>query len=140
MRQPMPGKPNPDRDRLRACWEEAFGAPPPPYLSVSFMQSALSYDEQCRAQGGLPAATRKALKRIADGKPIAEASRSRLRPGAHLVREWNGRSYQVEVIANGYRMDGRDWASLSAIARHITGTTWSGPRFFGLTGRGGTSG
>lgn len=32
----------------------------------------------------------------------------------------------------GYRMDGRDWQSLSAIAKHITGTTRSGPRFFGL--------
>ena len=33
----------------------------------------------------------------------------------------------------GFRLDDRTWPSLSAIARHITGTTWSGPRFFGLT-------
>jgi len=125
---------------MRAWWQETFGAPPPPYLSVGFMQAALSYDAQCRVHDGLPAATRKALRRIADGKAVAEASRGRLRPGAHLVREWNGRTNQVEVTADGYRMDGRDWASLSAIAKHITGTTWSGPRFFGLTSRGGTSG
>jgi hypothetical protein len=59
------------------------------------------------------------------------------RPGAHLVREWNGRTYQVEVLNDGYRMDGRTWPSLSAIAKHITGTTWSGPRFFGLADRAG---
>lgn len=57
------------------------------------------------------------------------------RPGAHLVREWNGRTYQVEVTLEGYRLDSRIWPSLSAIAKHITGTTWSGPRFFGLSDR-----
>ncbi len=60
------------------------------------------------------------------------------RPGAHLVREWNGRTYQVEVLPKGFQMDGREWPSLSAIAKHITGTTWSGPRFFGLTDRSGS--
>ena len=63
-----------------------------------------------------------------------EASNVALKPGTHLVREWNGRTYQIEVTRDGYRMDGRTWASLSAIAKHITGTSWSGPRFFGLTG------
>ena len=28
--------------------------------------------------------------------------------GTHLVREWNGRTYQVEVIDNGYRFDGKN--------------------------------
>lgn len=136
----MPGKPHPERDQLRVRWEETFGSPPPPYLSVGFMENAMAYEAQCRAHGGLPAATRTALRRIAAGRPVAEASRGRVRPGAHLVREWNGRAYQVEALEDGYRMDGRNWASLSAIARHITGTTWSGPRFFGLSGRAGAGG
>ena len=51
----------------------------------------------------------------------------------HLVREWNGRTYQVEVIDNGYRFDGKTYPSLTTIAKRITGTHWSGPRFFGLT-------
>ena len=130
----MPGKPHPDRDRIRMPWEEAFGSPPPPYLSVGFMERALAHDAQCRRHGGLPSSVRKALMGIAAGKPVAEASTGRFRAGAHLVRDWNGRTYQVEVLTVGYRMDGRTWASLSAIAKHITGTTWSGPRFFGLTG------
>lgn len=75
--------------------------------------------------------------RIARGQPVAQGARGRVKPGAHLVREWNGRTYQVEVLTDGYRMDGRKWASLSAIAKHITGTAWSGPRFFGLTGKAG---
>ena len=129
----MPGKPRPERHQVRRLWEEAFGSPPTAYLSVGFMQAALSYDAQCKAQGGLSASTKRALRGIAEGNAVAEATTGRLRPGAHLVREWNGRTYQVEVLSDGYRMDDRTWASLSALAKHITGTTWSGPRFFGLT-------
>ncbi len=117
-------------------WEVVFGSPPPPYLSVPFMQKALSYEAQCKALGGLPAATRRALKQIAAGEDVAAATPSRLSPGAHLVREWNGRTYQVQVTDVGFEMDGKPWKSLSAIAKHITGATWSGPRFFGLTGGG----
>jgi hypothetical protein len=134
----MPGSPHPERERLQQEWEAAIGASPPPFLSVRIMEKALAYEAQCKAQSGLPAKTRRALARIAEGASGAsiEASAPTPRPGAHLVREWNGRTYQVEVLANGFRMDGRTWPSLSALARHITGTTWSGPRFFGLTSRG----
>jgi hypothetical protein len=48
------------------------------------------------------------------------------------MREWNGRTYRVEVVAEGFLMDGRHYRSLSAIARQITGARWSGPRFFGI--------
>ena len=64
----------------------------------------------------------------APGAPAGSVS-----PGTHLVREWNGRTYQVEVIDNGYRFDGKTYPSLTAITKRITGTHWSGPRFFGLT-------
>ncbi len=93
-----------------------------------------------KRQGGLPTATRRALRQIATGRPVGVAARGSLRAGAHLVREWNGRTYQVEVREKGYRLDGKTYTSLSAIARHITGTTWSGPRFFGLTARAGDKG
>lgn len=136
----MPGKADPDRVGLRRDWEEAFGSPPPAYASVSFLRRALAREAQVMRHGGLPAATRRALGQIATGRPVEEAVRRRLRPGAHLVREWNGRSYQVEVREKGFRLDSKTWPSLSAIARHITGTTWSGPRFFGLTDRAGGKG
>lgn len=57
---------------------------------------------------------------------------TRLRPGAKLVREWQGRTWTVEVIEGGFLMGGERYASLSALARKITGARWSGPRFFGL--------
>ncbi|MEM6564385.1 MAG: DUF2924 domain-containing protein [Pseudomonadota bacterium] len=135
----MPGKPDPDRPLAIAAWQEAFGSSPPPYLSVAFMRKAVAYEEQCRISGGLSAKTRRSLRQIAKGKRIAVNTGGDLRSGAHLVREWNGRTYQVEVTEGGYQMDSKDWPSLSAIAKHITGTTWSGPRFFGVSSRSGSS-
>jgi hypothetical protein len=55
-----------------------------------------------------------------------------LAAGTQLVREWNGRPYRVEVIEDGFVLDGKTYSSLSAIAKMITGAHWSGPRFFGL--------
>ena len=126
------------RSGLKTAWEEAFGSPPPPYLSVGFMRKALTYERQCRAQGGLPASIRRKLAAIAKGEDRGATPGSAIGAGAHLVREWNGRTYRVEVLADGYRMDGRTYRSLSAVARRVTGTAWSGPRFFGLAGRGGS--
>jgi hypothetical protein len=129
--------PNPERPRVLLEWEAVFGSPPPPYLSVPFMQKAIFYEQQCKALGGLPAATRRALRQISKGDDIAAAAPTKLSAGAHLVREWNGRTYQVHVVDGGFELDGKYWSSLSAIAKHITGATWSGPRFFGLNGRAG---
>lgn len=121
------------RPELLTQWETAFGLAPPPYLSILFMTKALAYQAQCKRAGGLPAQTRRALAQIATGKAARTVSLTSTKVGTHYVREWNGRTYQVAVIETGYEMDGRTWPSLSAIAKHITGTTWSGPRFFGLT-------
>ena len=76
-----------------------------------------------------------ALAAMANGTPGngAAAPAGSVSAGTHLVREWNGRTYQVEVIDNGYRFDGKTYPSLTTIAKRITGTHWSGPRFFGLT-------
>ena len=73
--------------------------------------------------------------RHGDGTPGngAAAPAGSVSPGTHLVREWNGRTYQVEILDSGYRFDGKTYPSLTAITKRITGTHWSGPRFFGLT-------
>jgi hypothetical protein len=129
----MASEKQPGRPELLTQWETAFGLAPPPYLSILFMTKALAYQAQCKRAGGVPAQTRRALAQIATGKTVRTVSLTSTKVGTHYVREWSGRTYQVAVIETGYEMDGRTWPSLSAIAKHITGTTWSGPRFFGLT-------
>jgi hypothetical protein len=60
----------------------------------------------------------------------------RLKPGTVLVREWNGRTFTVRVLADGFEHEGQRYTSLTQLARTITGAHWSGPRFFGLLRRG----
>ena len=43
-----------------------------------------------------------------------------------------GRTYEVLVLDGGFSWQGTSYRSLSAVARKITGTPWSGPLFFGL--------
>ena len=125
-----------DRAGLQRAWEQTFGAAPPRYLARAFMRRVLAHERQCRRYGGHSAATRRALAAMANGKPGGAVERgSSVSAGTHLVRDWNGRTYRVEVIDGGYRFDGKTYPSLTAIAKRITGTNWSGPRFFGLTPR-----
>ena len=120
-----------------ACAAELAAMPGltvPPRLRAETLRRLMAYREQVQALGGLTASERRTLRSIASGKPIGDVS-AQASPGTHLVREWNGRTYRVEVIHNGYVLDGTTYRSLSAVAKRITGTAWSGPRFFGLTGK-----
>ena len=121
-----------DRTGISAAWGQAFGAPPPRKLSRVLMEKALAHQMQCKAFGGLDAATRRVLRQAHGGGAAKPPARS-LSPGSRLMREWNGRTHEVEVLEDGFRWQGRTWRSLSRIAREITGSNWSGPRFFGLT-------
>ncbi len=124
-----------DRIGLRIAWNDAFGVPSPRHISMMFMRKALIWDAQCRRFGGLSPTLKRALNASADGKPPNIQTSMTVKPGTQLIREWNGRRYSVEVKKDGYLFAGQYFKSLSAIALHITGTNWSGPRFFGLTGK-----
>jgi hypothetical protein len=64
-------------------------------------------------------------------KPGTDIKR-RLKTGTVLVREYQGERHTVTVVPGGFVWRGTTYASLSTIARAITGTAWGGPRFFGL--------
>ncbi|MCF6446186.1 DUF2924 domain-containing protein, partial [Nereida sp. MMG025] len=107
-----------------------FGAPPCKHLSVAFMQRVLLWEAQGSVFGLVPKSTKRKIAAAANGKATSKASKTQ--PGDVLVREWNGRTYRVEVTTSGYVMDGKPWRSLTALVKHITGAHWSGPRFFGV--------
>jgi hypothetical protein len=123
-----------DRTALLERWRDAFRRDAPPRLSRPLMEKAIAYDIQVRAFGGLSARTIRALRAAAraDSRPALNGLPG---CGTRLVREWNGVLHEVEVLEDGYLWRGKRHRSLSAIARAITGTKWSGPRFFGLKGR-----
>jgi hypothetical protein len=122
-----------DRADLLDLWGNLIGSPAPKNLSVPFLRRALAFELQCQVHGGPKSRTLEDLGRIASGGLSHASVGARLRPGAKLVREWQGRTWTVEVIEGGFLMGGERYASLSALARKITGARWSGPRFFGLT-------
>lgn len=115
-----------ERLELLDCWQQAFGRPPPPHTHASFMRLALAWQHQ-QVKGKTRAThTLAALQKPQRWKPT-----QRLRPGTRLVREWQGKTYHVSITASGFEYSGKSYRSLSAIAREITGTAWSGPAFFG---------
>jgi hypothetical protein len=125
-------------DELRKEWRRLYRSQPP-RLSRDLLVRAIAYRIQELRYGGLSRATSRRLAAIvqagrSDGElPLARVPR--IRAGARLVREWNGRTHTVTVEEEGFTYAGRNYQSLSAIARRITGARWSGPRFFGLTNK-----
>jgi hypothetical protein len=70
---------------------------------------------------------------IETGKLRGREKDCRPLPGNVLIRHYQDVEHRVVVEADGqYQYEGSRYASLSAIAREITGTRWSGPLFFGL--------
>ncbi len=110
-----------------------------PNVPPALMRSLIAYRLQERRYGELPKLVRRELMRLAaEGKGGSGdlKPKTKLSPGARLIREWNGQTIVVEVLEGGFRYADRTWNSLSEIARQATGTHWSGPRFFGLTSNG----
>ena len=135
-----------ERCQLIETWSGQFGNRPAKNLSSAMMRRILSYELQCKMRGGLSPAAKRALGIKRQKGRVGVSSIDSVRPkpsmltktapllsaGTSLVREWNGRTYRVEVTDNGFEMDGKTYGSLTAIAKKITGAHWSGPRFFGL--------
>src|SRR5215468_9519827 len=116
-------------DALRRHWRVIFGRTPLAALSKDFLGRMIAYRLQERAFGGLD---RESL-RFLDGLARHGGSRPRrLKPGTVLVRDYQGQRHTVTVVSDGFDWQGATYPSLSAIARAITGTAWSGPRFFAL--------
>jgi hypothetical protein len=122
-------------DQLRKEWRRLYRSQPP-RLSRDLLVRAIAYRIQELRYGGLSRATSRKLAALVQARrsdaEVAPESAQRIRAGARLVREWNGRTHTVTVAEEGFTYAGRNYRSLSAIARQITGARWSGPRFFGL--------
>ena len=125
---------------LRQAWAAAWGAPPPKGAQRRLLMLGIAWQWQAELYGGF---TRSAERRLAlleaDHRQGRAATLTRhqpspagLRPGSRLIRIWKADRHEVEVTEAGYLWRGESWASLSAVAREITGTRRNGPAFFGL--------
>jgi hypothetical protein len=119
-------------DELRNLWRATFRASSPPGFTKDLITRFLCWHIQGQAFGELDPKTAKHLANLARGDRSRIERPRRLKSGTVLVREYLGERHTVTVIANGYIWREATYASLSIIARAITGTNWNGPRFFGL--------
>ena len=125
---------------LRARWHTTFGRAAPSHLPRHLLFRILAYRLQADRLGELDNDSRRLLDRIGSGSAeridrlVADFNRPRteFRPGTLLTREWDGHLQQVMVLADGFAWNGKTYRSLSKVAFAMTGTRWSGPRFFGL--------
>lgn len=118
-------------------WARRYGAPAPS-ISPDLLRLGLAYKFQEQRQGGVSRTTKTIMKRAAvktDTPDRPTMPPRKLTPGTRLVRDWRGVGHTVTVLEEGFSYDGKQWSTLSAIAKAITSAHWNGPRFFGLTER-----
>lgn len=124
-----------DTAAIRDEWQRLHRVSPTSRLSRDMLIRGIVYRLQERAFGPLP---KSLLRRLETAQAKAARPRKSARnmmPGTRLVRDWHGETHTITVLNRGYEWRGQTYRSLSLIAREITGTSWSGPRFFGLTSR-----
>ena len=122
-----------DAEALKVRWHELYGADPPKGLSAKLMRRAIGFELQVKAHGGSKPAIRRELQKTLNGSASAEAKLARqITPGSRLIREWHGDVHVVDVVEDGVTWNQKSYASLSAVAREITGTRWNGRKFFGV--------
>jgi len=123
-------------EALLGEWKRLYRSPAPKRISRSLLELGVAWKIQELALGGLSRVVKRQLQNIVESVAstggVSEPRSVTVKPGARLVREWRGTTHDVLVLEDGFEWEGRRWRSLSEIAREITGTRWSGPRFFGL--------
>lgn len=125
-----------DISALRKEWRRLTGEPEPPLRSQELLRRELATRLEAALHGPMDAKLARRLDLIAKQKNDRGRASSQTAPaiGSTLIREWDGVSYSVVVLKDGFLFRGQTYRSLTAIAARITGAHWSGPRFFGLDG------
>jgi hypothetical protein len=128
-------------EELRREWRRLYCSEPP-RVSRELLIRGIGYRRQEIQHSGLSKSTRRKLKTLAKmflttGRVAPDPGLS-LKSGARLIREWHGRTHIVTVTEEGFKYAGASYSSLTTIAKEITGSHWSGPRFFGLKAANGT--
>lgn len=125
---------------LRVRYQALFKSEPPKAFGPDLLRRSIAYRIQEQAYGGLDPATRRLLNNLMAQQAKSKDGRivvpRRIKSGAVLVRVWKDQSHRVMVLEEGFAYAGKTYASLSEVARLITGARWNGPRFFGLRSNG----
>lgn len=126
------------RTDILSRFSQLFSIIPPRRMSLELATQNVEWAAQATEIGLNHRKLRTDLLRKLERAVSASPSRrsNALQPGTRLVREWRGKTYEVMVENDGFLFREQHFGSLSEIASLITGTRWSGPRFFGLNQHG----
>ena len=114
--------------QLRAKWTEVINRPIPPIRRSLIIKYLIWYEQ----------AKREKISSLGFFNEVKQASMSAnkhtviLESGSKITRSYKGVVHTVEVISNGYLYNGKQYKSLSGIAKAITGKSWNGKVFFGV--------
>lgn len=114
--------------QLRAKWTEVINRPIPPIRRSLIIKYLIWYEQ----------AKREKISSLGFFNEVKQASMSVnkhtviLEAGSKITRSYKGVVHTVEVIPNGYLYNGKQYKSLSGIAKDITGKSWNGKVFFGV--------
>ncbi|WP_169729143.1 DUF2924 domain-containing protein [Congregibacter litoralis] len=124
-----------DRREVLSAYATLYKNSPTKRMSLELALQNVTWAEQATKAGHdhhkLRAKLIKKLKVVAQDS--TNKSAKSIQSGTRFVREWRGKTYDVIFIDGQYAYDGKHYRSLTEVATLITGTRWSGPRFFGLT-------
>ena len=136
--------------QLAERYVELFGKPPHT-KNKAYLQRHVAWKLQERESGGLSERARTRLDELiakidlpvrtaakapAPASPPRPRAESRMPTvGTTIVRRWRDQEIRVTVRENGVEWNGTVYSSLSAAAKAITGASWNGRLFFGLTQR-----
>jgi len=134
------------RERYAELWGETTRSRHRRYLV-----RRIAWQLQAQAEGGLSERARKRADELADPayarvtppknsavptKRRAQPTDARIpAPGSMISRKYKGRIIHVLVTPEGFEYENEKFASLSAVAKAITGSHMNGYRFFKLKGR-----
>ena len=143
-------------DQLRDKYAEVFGERPRS-RHKEWLVKRIAWRMQANAEGDLSERARRRATELANDADLrvtaprepkvavvatvtkrvgGTGDNGRLMPGMVLTREYKGELVKVEVLQDGFKHEGEVYPSLSAVAKAVTGSHWSGHRFFGLQKRG----
>lgn len=128
-----------NRSRLIKAWAVTFRSPPPPNTSQDMMRLIIAWELQAKTARSDVRSLKAKVNTLLKSRPTdikrgqTTKPKTALSSGTRLSREWQGRTYTVDVLDKGYAYDGKLFTSLSPIAKAITGSHRSGPLFFGVS-------
>lgn len=122
------------KPQLADIWKQSFKTEPNRQWRKTLLLPLLTYKLHEQAARELSSGARHQLRQllqdIGKATDVATLLVRRLKPGTCLVRKWRGQAHVVHVQAEGFDYKGTCHASLSEVARRITGTRWVGALVF----------